>query len=451
MRKRLQRLLDLVAPVRPPGEDRGYRCLLRWAALPVTDRRWAAPLAAAALGFGLFAGVAIGPGAPGTLATGTPQVIELPSLLANEDGGGQEASGPGGGEGAAPAEAGEEAGAEAAFPEEEASSSAFEVFPEAEETAEAPASEPAPSVEEEPADESEEEEPAQTMAGLVVHANPAAGSYTVVEAGGLMNAIHAAKLPVPGTKVSVPARTLANGTYAEEGKRKQEGKRGSATIAGVVTFVDPDPAAPAYAVSKRGVSVLVRVRPDPTGAPAALPRLGAYATVEVEIERLRPAAGAAAAATAETPPAPVTSTPPPAPTPVPEASPTVPPPTCAPDPAVPPVVPAATAVLWQRSVDADGAPFASSDFAGVVTALCPSEAKLSLSGDDLRQAGADIVFTVPPSIDVTGLTVGDSVAAAAKIEADGSLTLTGLASDERTKGADDAKTAQGDLASHKPQ
>ena len=66
-----------------PAADRGYRRLLRWAALPVTNRRWAAPLAALALGFGLFAGVAIGPGATGTLATGAPQVIELPSLLAS--------------------------------------------------------------------------------------------------------------------------------------------------------------------------------------------------------------------------------------------------------------------------------------------------------------------------------------------------------------------------------
>ena len=123
------------------------------------------------------------------------------------------------------------------------------------------------------------------MAGLVVHANPAAGSYTVVEAGGLMSAIHAAKLPAPGAKVSVPVRTLANGTFAEDGKRKQIGKRTSASLTGVVTFVDADPAAPAYAVSKRGVSVLVRVHPDPAGVAPVLPQLGAYASVTVEIEK----------------------------------------------------------------------------------------------------------------------------------------------------------------------
>lgn len=451
MRKRLSRLLDRVAPVRPPGADRGYRRILRWAALPVTDRRWAAPLAAGALGFGLFVGVAIGPGTSGTLATGVPQVIELPSLLsAGEEGGEGEALATGGGEEEAfPESGGEEA--ELAFPEE-ASSPAFESFPEVEEPAETPAA-PAPEAEEEePADDTETEEPAQTMAGLVVHANPAAGSYTVVETGGLMNAIHAVKLPAPGTKVSVPVRTLANGTYAEDGKRKQTGQKTAATIAGVVTFASSDPAAPAYAVSKRGVSVLVRVRPDPAGAAPALPQLGAYAIVEVEIEKAAGQAPVTSPTTAEplsgaaptVPAAPAVTSPTTGPAAAPPA------PSCAADPAQPVTVPAPTAVLWQSSVDADGAPFASSDFAGVVTAVCATEAKLAISGDDLRQAGADLVFTAPPSIDLAGLEVGDSVTATARIEAGGDLTLTGLASDERSKGADDTKAAQGDLASHKP-
>ena len=65
-----------------------YRTLLRWAALPVTDRRWAAPLCAIALGFGLFAGVAIGPSTAGTLATAPYQLIEIPSF--GVSGGGEE-------------------------------------------------------------------------------------------------------------------------------------------------------------------------------------------------------------------------------------------------------------------------------------------------------------------------------------------------------------------------
>ncbi len=66
---------------------------MRWASLIVTDRRWAAPISAVALGFGLFVGVAIGPGTAGTLATGASQIIEIPAL------GGGGAAGGGGGDG----------------------------------------------------------------------------------------------------------------------------------------------------------------------------------------------------------------------------------------------------------------------------------------------------------------------------------------------------------------
>jgi hypothetical protein len=60
--------------------NRRLDATLRWASLIVTDRRWAAPLSALALGFGLFVGVAIGPSAAGSLATGGAQIIEIPGL-----------------------------------------------------------------------------------------------------------------------------------------------------------------------------------------------------------------------------------------------------------------------------------------------------------------------------------------------------------------------------------
>ena len=422
----MRKLLDLVAPMRPASGVTGYRRLLHWAALPVTDRRWAAPLCAAALGFGIFAGVAISPGTTGSLA-GAPQLIELPGVLGGDDGGAEaEPEVATGGEGFPESGGGgEEAEAEIPF---EASSSSFESFPAAEVPVE---EEPVPtSPEEEPAEEPEPEEEAQVVSGVVVHVNPAAGSYTVAAAGGLLSAVHAAKLPVTGARVSVPALSLANGTFAEMGARKQTGTGAEAELAGTVTFVDPDPLAPAYAVSKRGVSVLVHVRPDPTAAAPALPQLGAYAMVKATIEQPQPAAAGSLEA---------------APAPDPAA-----PPACAPDPAAPPLVPAPTALLWQSEVEADGAPFASSDFAGVVSAVCAAGGKLALSADDLRQSGADLVFTVPKQIDLSKLEPGESVLATAAFEADGSLRLTGLAGDERRQGADDAAATQGDLASHAP-
>jgi hypothetical protein len=424
----IRRLRDTLAPVRPPGSDRGYRRILRWAAVPVTNRRWAAPLSALALGFGLFVGIAIGPGAAGTLATGAPQIVEVPGAGADN----REDASDDVGVGDRVDDRGAEAGS---FPtgSSEAGFSELESFGgEEAETFEAPSESPSrPPVpsEEDGEEEAEPSQPeAETVSGIVVQANPAAGSYAIVEPGGTLAAIHAAKLPAAGTQVSVPTRVLANGTLAEVGKRKTTGKRTQASFNGTVTFVDADPAAPAYTVSKRGVSVLVRVHPDPTGALPPLPVLGAYAVVEADIERPAPAVP-----------------------PVAEPAPAEAAPGCAVDPAQPPPpAPVPPSALWQRRLDADGAPFTFADFAGIVAAVCPTESKLLLSADDTRAGEADIAFTVPKGIETKRLQVGESVLALATIEAGGALVLTGLASDERSKGADDAAATQGDLSSHKP-
>ncbi len=292
----------------------------------------------------------------------------------------------------------------------------------------------------------EEEEPEeQTLAGVVIHVNPAAGSYTLAEPGGTLDVLHAGKPPQPGTEVSVPVRLLSNGTFAEAGKRRKTGTRDRATFSGIVTYVDPTATAPAYTVSKRGASVLVHVHPDPAGTAPSLPALGAFASVAVDIEKIQLPAEPAPAPPAE-------AAPPPEPTPAPSAPPAdpAPPPSCAPDPASPPPAIQPSAVLWQRQVSAPGAPFTSSDFAGIVSAVCPESGQLLISADDIRASGHDLLFTAGAGIDPARVEVGQSVLAMAKIGADGSLELTGLASDERTKGAEDAKSAQGELVPSKP-
>jgi hypothetical protein len=431
----IERLRDAFAPRRAVNRDAGYRRLLSWAALPVTDRRWAAPLSAVALGFGLFAGVAIGPSAAGTLATAPFQVIEMPSLAADEDEGEEEESF---------AEAPESGGGFGEGDESPAFAPMASVEAGAFETAgEKPAGKGA-----EPQDGEEPAEPeGQVLAGTVVHVNPAAGSYTVAEAGGVMSAVHAGKLPPAGAQVEVPIRVLANGTLAEAGKRMKTGTKARAKLSGIVTYVGADPAAPAYALSNRGTSVLVRIHPDPSGALPPLPALGAYGSAAVDVEAAKPAASSAVPA--ESPPATEPVSPaeaqPTQPTAAEAATPAAPS-GCAPDPAVPAPAPIrAKGTLWQRDISAPGAPFAHADFEGIVAAVCPATAQLLLSADDIREAGHDLLFAVPTEIDTSGLAIADSVLAGADIAADGTLSLTGLANDERTKGADDDKATQGDL------
>ncbi|HWA55541.1 MAG TPA: hypothetical protein VG816_15335 [Solirubrobacterales bacterium] len=366
-----------------------YRTLLRWMAVPVTSKRWAAPLAALALGFGIFAGVAIGPDASGSLAT-APYLIAMSSPPSNDGSGGEEEA-----EEEFEAEGGEEAAfggeEEAGGFEEEASFAPVVEEGSFEPEEEAPA-ETTPAPLKEDKGEASEGPEAEELTGTVVHVNKPAGSYTVAEVGGLMSAVHAGKLPAAGTKVEVPIRALANGTLAEAGKRVKTKTTKAAELAGIVSFVDADPLAPAYTVSNKGTSALVHVTPDPSGALPALPVLGAYATVKVTIEGPR---------------------------------------------------------LLQTQLTAAGAPFTHLELEGIAGAFEAETAHLLLSADDIGESGLDLTLNVPATIDASKLTPGESILASADIGADGSLTLTGLAGDERSKGAEDIEAAQGDLVPKK--
>lgn len=386
--------------------------VLRAVSLVVTDRRWAAPLSAMALGFGLFLGVAIGPGTAGTFATGAGSIVAVTA--------------PGGEEEPEAAEAGEEE-APAGESEPEAFTSEPESFeepltePEAFEPA--PLAAPLPEEEEAPPaeppaeEEFEEEAETQQLKGAVVHANPAAGSYTMAIAGGELVSVHAAKLPLPGEKLTVEGSPLTNNTFAEE-ERESSGSASKAELRGVVTYVDPDPAAPAYTLSGRGSSILIHLPPSP--APQ-LPVLGAYATVGVGIEK--PAAPTAPEAA---PAAPEAAEP------------------CAPDPTLKPASEPKRVVV-QRTLETEPEPATYFDLAGVVSAVCPATKQLLISADDLRASEDDLLLAVPGQFKTGKLKVGESIVATATVEADGTLTLAGLASDEGKKGAEAAASAQGDL------
>ncbi|HEU4737184.1 MAG TPA: hypothetical protein VFS48_09200, partial [Solirubrobacterales bacterium] len=253
----------------------------RGASLVVTNRRWGATLSAAALGFGLFVGVAIGPGAAGTFAD-PQQLIALPSLERDaEPAAGLAAAGP-------PSSPAEDGAPLALGGESRSLGTLPSLTPLASESSEPPSpieEEPLPESKP-PADEAEEEAAPETMAlaGTVVHANPAAGSYTLAIKGGELVPVHAAKLPRPGAKLSVEGLQLANGAFAEQAKPTRKGQAAEASFRGLVTHVKTDPLAPAYTLSGRGASLFIEVPPDPSGALPPLPTLGVYATTSVTIE-----------------------------------------------------------------------------------------------------------------------------------------------------------------------
>lgn len=367
---------------------------LRGASLVVTDRRWAAPLSAAALSFGVFAGVAIGPGTPGSLATSARQIIEVPG--SGED----EGQSGGGGGGIASADSSPASlGSEASGSFEEALPSTVPLAPEPVESLPAPAAEPAPKAP--PAEEGEPEEGAegQMFKGTVVHASPAAGSYAMAIEGGELISVHAPELPDPGVKLSGPMRQLVNGTYAEATELELELEKGTAkevAFTGTVTFVDANPAAPTYTVSGRGSSLPVHVEPDPSGAVPELPAVGSLVKVTAKIE--------------------------------------------------PPPEPKRSSTLLQSKLELESVPPSTYlELAGIVKQVLPETGQLLFSADWAGESEAALTLTVPAAIDSAKLKLGDSYLATVEVGADGSLELKGIASDERTKGADDPMSAQGDL------
>jgi hypothetical protein len=370
------------------GVKRLANGMARGAALIVTDRRWGVTMSAAALGFGLFVGVAIGPGAAGTFATSPQQLIELPSLVADDEVEGEEEAVEAGESSPSPAvpsgslvAGGESSSLEVLPPAAPLSSEASESPPPAEE----PAPEPKPAT-------GEETEVVETteLVGTVVHVNPAARSYTLAIKGGELVPVHAVKLPQPGRKVSIEGRQLANGTFAEEGARKREGQVEKGSFRGVVTFVDADPASPGYTVSGRGASLFVAVAPDPAGAVPPLPPLGSHVIAAVAIER--------------------------------------------------------PAILAQRGIEIEpGEPSTYLDLSGIYAGISTETGQLLLSADDTRASEADLSLVIPPAIDTSRLEAGESLLATAELAEDGTLTLAGLASDEQIEGADDPTDAQGDL------
>ena len=408
-------------PVRPDRWSALRLVSLRWAALPIVDRRWTVPMAAVALGFGLFVGVAIGPGTEGTLGTSAPMLVKVPAPDSQAPGAvASAAAHAGGGKGG-----GDVSGANNPLPAAPTPSASSEasLTPSTGSTGSTPLYPSAPSYPTYPTtgatgigtDASATTQTAlgTVLSGTVVHLNPKAASYTIAAEDKRLLAIHSDRLPDPGDQVSVAARSLANGTYDEEGDRDRNGNRRIVRFTGTVS--DRDPASREYTVSAAGVSLLVQ-GPANGAPPSRGDRVEVQGLIVPGPDKSEPA-------------------------PEPKHG-------CG-QPPRPPRPAESSLRQLDVTVTDTATPGAeardASDFEGIVQGVCRNDRELILSADDVRESGADLTLDVPSEISMGKLEPGQVLRLAGVIHDNGSYEVKGLASDERAKGADDEKLIRGEL------
>ena len=237
---------------------------------------------------------------------------------------------------------------------------------------------------------------ASSLHGVVVHRNHRAHSFVVANANGRMAAVHATRSPRVGSRVSLKATKLANGTY--RGSRiRGHGRAHRARLRGIVTFVDR--ANRRFTLSSRGVSLLVRLgkRPRQASDPT-LPAPGDDVTVTTDLDQSDDS-------------------------------------TVVTDPS--------TIQVGQTPAPA-GAPI---QLEGTVLAIDQTTRTLMLSADDDNASGQAISVVLPDTFDITAFHVGDEVELLATLNADGvSYTAVSSSGDDNAQQAEDQGDDQGDHA-----
>ena len=400
-------------PIRPDRWTAMRFASLRWAALPVIDRRWTVPLSAMALAFGIFVGVAIGPGTEGTLGSQMQTVVQVVEPPAPAPVGNENANpGPNGGDGGP---TGDDDGADPpAAPAPPSDDDPFSdpvptptpppiTTPTTPTTPATPTDDPDPDPDEGDSD-GDDEAPVPTLVkGAVVHVNEFANSYTVARNDGTLTAVHADDLPALGDVVAVDTRTLANGTRAENGDRDRTAETKKFNLSGTVTFSDPRIGA--YTLSVPGSSLLIRV-PAGTRMPQVADRVEVEARVADKldpIEALDPGREGC-----EDPPR----------TPKPRKF-----------------------ALEQTELTVAGSANAA-PIEGVVQGVCRKSGSLILSADDVRESGRDIAVVVPANLPLKDIQPGQVLKLRADIGKGGNLTAQALVDDEGETAADGSNRVQ---------
>lgn len=387
-------------PIRPDRWTALRFASLRWAALPVIDHRWTVPLSAIALGFGIFAGVAIGPGAEGSLGAQAAQTVievvpaEPQPVIAD--------TGPpsGSSDGSSPdrdpaAPSGDASPAPETTPPEVGPSTPITPA-----TPAPPISTPPPQPDYSPPPTEPQEpapDPTKVLNGPVVHVNDAAGSYTVASDSGRLATVLSESLPSVGNVIEVEADPHAGGTFTESADRHADGRAGQVVLSGTVTYSEPRVGG--YTVSAPGASIFVRVPPL-----KRMPSLGERVTVQARIADQ---------------PDPIDASPPGRDG-------------CGRPPALPK---RPRTALEQVGLEVTAAPVGTTRLEAVVQGVCRDARWLIVSADDLRESGRDVAVAVPAGIEIGGLAPGQVVSLDAALRDSGTYAATAIAAGDQAKRA----------------
>jgi phage baseplate assembly protein gpV len=233
---------------------------------------------------------------------------------------------------------------------------------------------------------------ASSLKGTVVHHNHKAHSFVVANASGRMSAVHATRTPRVGSKVTVTASQLANGTF-NAARIHARGRAHHARLRGIVTFVDRRHRR--FTLSDNGASVLVRFARTHKARQADLPTPGSQVTVVSDLDRSDDS----------------------------------------------------SVVTTPGAVQTDQAPSAGQpvDIEGSILAVDTTSRTLTISADDDNASGQAISVVLPASFDITRFAVGDEIEIAATLNPDGtSYTALASSGDDNADEADNAGDAQGD-------
>jgi hypothetical protein len=300
--------------------------------------------------------------------------------------------------------------------------------------------------------------PKLTLQGVVAAVDSPAQSFALVDRHGHLLAVHAYATTKVGRTVKTDKRKLANGTL--EATTVNELKRASATkvtLDGVVTFVDS--AHNRYTLSDHGASILIAAK-VPAKPASAAPASAAPASAAPASAAPASAAPASAAPTTAGPASSVIDSIVQALTGKGATPPYAPPAATSPLPIVGhrvhvelalPAAPSASAPtgLDELSRTDRGPAKPPLELAGLISAIDPTAHKLTISADGPATIGGGMIaLTAPSTIDLKKFFVNNPVLANATVAADGTYTLTGIASDNGAIGADDRNHTFGDF---KPQ